>query len=374
MIHVVFTLANNSGAPYFNWFARRASKEKNVKFSFVCMFPERPNMIDEVGEFGCDCYHVPYNCDNRKKDLLKSAFQLYKLFKKIKPDVVHGHLFDDSLPSLLAAKLARVPMRVITKGDTGFHYYYAPKWVMMDKLNNRNSTHIIAISNQNRDLINEAESPDQSKMTVIHHGIPLDELTDQNPTIIENLRKKFKAEGKKIIGNVSRLIEWKGQELIINAAEQLYKKRQDIVFLLAGEGPDRERLEGIIKEKGLEKVVILAGWVDRSEMPSFYGLMDIYCHTATKEPFGFVIAEAMGNGKPVVSTDTGVAADVITNGGNGFLFPEGDAEKLGEALEQLLNKDLAVVAENAKKTAFDQLDFEIMFNNYHDLYKSYLTK
>jgi len=113
----------------------------------------------------------------------------------------------------------------------------------------------------------------------------------------------------------------------------------------------------------------LAGWVDRSLMPSFYGLMDIYCHTATKEPFGFVIAEALANGTPVLSTDTGVAKDVIINGQNGYLYAEGDEEALYNCLKELLSKDSETISQNAKKVAKEQLDFEIMFNNYFDLYR-----
>ena len=48
-MHIVFTLANNSSAPYFNWFAEEATKQNKHKFSFVVLHSERPNMIDDVG-------------------------------------------------------------------------------------------------------------------------------------------------------------------------------------------------------------------------------------------------------------------------------------------------------------------------------------
>lgn len=375
-IHVVFILANNSGAPYFNWFAKRAAKEPGVKMSFVCMFPDThdtPDMIKDVGKYGWDCYHVPYNDKHRKRDMILAFFKLYKLFKKLKPDVVSTHLFDDSVPSLLAAKLAGVPVRAITKGDTGYHYYYAPKWIVFDKFNNYNSTHIIAISQQNKSLIEMIESPPAEKIHMIHHGIPLNEITIQNKELKDDLIDRFNLDGFKLVGNVSRLIPWKGQELIINAAEQIIKKRKDVKFLLAGEGPDRERLLDIIEKKGLNDYVILAGWIERIKIPSFYSLLDIYCHTATKEPFGFVIAEALANGTPVISTNTGVAADVIINGENGFIVPEGDVKALCSAISDSLNKDLEATGNNAKLTAENKLDFELMFNNYFNLFNSALS-
>ena len=369
LLHVVFVLANNTEAPYFNWFAERAEKEPNVKITFICMFEEKPKMIEHVAAFGWNCEYIHYDEVNRKTDMISAFIKIYFLLRRLGPDVVHTHLFDDSLPALMAARLTSIPLRVITKGDTGFHYNYAPKWIPFDILNNANATHIVSISDQNKSLIEKVEEPSSDKLIRIHHGIPLDELTDQNEAAKSELISRFDLEGFKLIGNVSRLIKWKGQQLIIDVAERLLKERQDVKFILAGTGPDEEELRTSIQEKGLENHVYLAGWVDRSLMPSFYGLMDIYCHTATKEPFGFVIAEALANGTPVLSTDTGVAKDVIINGQNGYLYAEGDEEALYNCLKELLSKDSETISQNAKKVAKEQLDFEIMFNNYFDLYR-----
>jgi len=97
---------------------------------------------------GCDCYWIKFDENKRKRSTIKVVFQLYRLFQKLNPDVVHTHLFDDSLPSLLAARFAGVNIRAITKADTGFHYSYKPQWVWFDKLNNWNATHIVAISTE----------------------------------------------------------------------------------------------------------------------------------------------------------------------------------------------------------------------------------
>ncbi|MBK9421156.1 MAG: glycosyltransferase [Flavobacteriales bacterium] len=66
-----------------------------------------------------------------------------------------------------------------------------------------------------------------------------------------------------------------------------------------------------VEEAGLTAYVVFTGWVDRADMPSFYGLLDLYLHAAALEPFGLVYAETMMNGVPVVSTRTGAALDAI---------------------------------------------------------------
>ena len=68
-MHILFTIANDSYVPYFNWFARKAVNYSNIKFSFLCMYPVRPKMIDDIKEYGCDTYWVKYNQKNRKLKL-----------------------------------------------------------------------------------------------------------------------------------------------------------------------------------------------------------------------------------------------------------------------------------------------------------------
>ena len=147
-MHIIFVISNESSVPYFNWFAEKATQQKEHQFSFVTLYTERPKMIEDVGKYGWKCYWFKYNHHKRKRGMMSTFFQLYRLFKKLKPDVVHTHLFDDSLPALFAAKLARVKTRVITKADTTFHYFYAPKWMIADRFNNKNATHIVPPSKE----------------------------------------------------------------------------------------------------------------------------------------------------------------------------------------------------------------------------------
>jgi hypothetical protein len=150
---IVFVIANNSSVPYFKWFAERSAKNKEHQFCFVMLHSESPDMIVDAAQWGCECYWIPFNNEKRKSSMISSFFKLYQLFKKLKPDVVHSHLFDDSLPTLLAARLAMVRKRVITKQDTTFHYFYAPKWVIADKFNNWNATDLIPVSKEAEDFI-----------------------------------------------------------------------------------------------------------------------------------------------------------------------------------------------------------------------------
>jgi len=367
-MNIVFVMANNSSVPYFNWFAEAASQEDQVTFSFVCMYPTRPKMLDDMAGYGCECYWVKFDDTKRKISFLSSLFPLYKLFKRLKPDVVHTHLFDDSLPALMAARMAGIKQRVITKGDAGYHYYFTPQWVKFDKLNNWNATNIVAISTENREFIIEKEKANPDKVVLIHHGIPISKFTSQNEAHKKMLIKKYQLAGKKVVGTVARLIEWKGYKYIIEAAEMVLKSHPDTVFLCVGVGTQEEELKQLVREKQLQDQVIFTGWIDREWIPSLYGILDVYVHAASYEPFGFVIAEAMINGVPVVSFSTGAAKDAIRHLENGYLVKEKNAYALAEGIVHMLDDQDYKIKQQTRKTALKMFDFQLMWENHLKLY------
>ena len=212
-----------------------------------------------------------------------------------------------------------------------------PQWVPFDKFNNWNATDIVAISEESKNFILEKEKADPKKVTRIHHGISINHFTTHSEEDRELLRNKYSLHGRKVIGTVARLIEWKGYKQILEAAEIYAKGDPSCLFLFIGVGPQEEELRQIVQEKGLSNNVIFTGWVDRKLIPSLFSLMDVYLHAANYEPFGFVIAEAMVNGLPIVSTPTGAALDAIQHKENGYLAEQGNPQDLVEGIEFLLS-------------------------------------
>lgn len=367
-MHVIQIMANNPSVPYFKWFAEEVHKHPEMKFTFVAMCAERPAMLDEMKERNCDCVWIKFDASDRKVGMVKAFSAMYKLFKKLKPDVVHTHLFDDSFPGLLAARLAGVKKRVITKQDTTFHWYYAPKWVWADRFNNRNATHLIAVTEENKEFILECERADPKKIRLAHNGFPFDLMTRQFDDVKQKYVEKYGLKDKIVVGTVSRLIEWKGYLNIIDAAERLVKKYPQLHFLFIGQGEQKGVLEKTIADKNLQNNITLTDWVDRADIPSLYGLMDIYLHAAKFEPFGFVIIEAMFNGVPVVSTATGVARDIINHKENGYLVEYEEIEKLADGVEYMIENDRKAIGIKGKAAALKGHQFESMFNRYKDIY------
>lgn len=370
--HIIFLMANNSSVPYFLWFAEKSMPNPRFKFSFVCLTNSEPMMIEQMKQYNCNCYWIPFSNNSRKVSMLKAIPKLYRLFKSLKPDIVHSHLFDDSVPTLIASRIAGIKLRFITKQDTTFHWFYAPKAVVLDKLNNLLATHIIAVSEECKKFILDKEKADPAKIHLIHHGIPIDKLSFATEEYKNELIKRYDLSQKIVIGTVARLIDWKGHEILLDVAQKIISEHPKIVFLFVGEGELKNKLEQIIIDKNLSQNIILTGWIEREKIPSLYSIMDIYIHAARYEPFGFVIAEAMLNGTPVLSTKTGSALDAITSKENGYLVDYDNVSQFVDGINFLLAHDRKIIGEAGRKTAKEMYNFDKMWESHISLYEKSL--
>lgn len=371
-MHVLHTFANNSHVPYLTWFAERAAREGNIRYTFLILYPERPVMIEEMEKLGFNCIWIPFDSAKRKWGMIRALPQLWWHIRKAKPDIVHCNLFDDSLPGLIAAWLAGVRVRVITRQDTGFHWRYTPFWTRLDRWNSRMATHVITISGEARDFLLRIERTPPSKLRLVHNGIPPERFTKQDRQAMDRMRERFGSAGRHpVIGTVARFIEWKGYRHIVAAAKIIVREHPDALFLFCGQGEQESEVRQWVQEAGLERNIVFTGWVERAEMASFFGLLDVYLHAAELEPFGLVYAEAMMNAIPVVSTATGAALDAITDGKNGILT-ERTGEALAAGVERLLKADAKAIGDAGRQTALSMYSFDTMWEGTTGIYEQAL--
>ncbi len=374
-MHVLHTFANNSSVPYLSWFAERAHREGKIRYSFLILYPERPAMMEEMEALGFSCYWLKYDDKHRKTGMLRALPLMWRHIRKIRPDVVHCNLFDDSVPGLLAAWLVGIRVRVVSKQETGYHWMHTPKWMFFDRLISRLATDVIAISGESRKFLMERERTPAHKLHLVYNGIPPERFTCQVPAVKDALRKRFDINGRfPVIGTVARFIPWKGHAHIVEAARRVVQLHPRAIFLFCGMGGEQERIKRQVEAAGLMDHVVFTGWVDRKDMASFYGLLDIYLHASILEPFGLVYPEAMMNGVPVVSTCTGAALDAIEDGRNGILVEERGGEALAAGVERLLGMDLREVGEAGRRTSLRMFPFEVMWKGTTEVYANALKR
>ncbi len=141
------------------------------------------------------------------------------------------------------------------------------------------------------------------------------------------------------IGYIGRFVPEKGVDLLIKALSILYLKRIPFKAILAGDGPEKKKLEGIVSASPFQKYVKFLGWLD--DKKQFYNEIDILCVPSRIETFGIVILEALNLGKPVISTKTPGPKDIITHNKNGVLC-EVDSNSISDSIQNLIeNPNLA---------------------------------
>jgi glycosyltransferase involved in cell wall biosynthesis len=370
-MHVVHIIANNTTVPYLNWFAERLGKYPDIKFTVIALYPQEPDLIKEMKAYGCDAYWVKFDQVNRKSGMVFAFFKLYRLFKDIKPDIINAHLFDDSVPALLAARFAGIKKRVVRKQDTAYHWNFNPLWVWADRFNNFNATDIIAISEDSKKFLVEKEKAPVRKIHMVHNGIPIRDFTAQINSDKEFLIKKYGLEGKIVLGTIARYIEWKGYRYIIEAARILTQKHKNLKFLFVGYGEQQNELEELVRKYGLSECIVFTNWIDRKFIPSLYGIIDVYIHAAYMEPFGFVLVEAMANGVPIVSSKTGVAADVLEHRKTCYFTGDKDPKGISDGVEWMLenSEDRETMKERIKKIAAEEFSVEMMLDKHIVVYR-----
>lgn len=131
---------------------------------------------------------------------------------------------------------------------------------------------------------------------------------------------------------MTRLEPGKGLDILLRAVAGLGGSWRLVV---AGTGPERERLESLAASLELGDRVRFSGWVSGAEKDALFRTSDVYCLPTTFDSFGMGFLEAMAWGLPVVAADFGPIADIVPHDCAGFLVGAGDAHGVTRALERL---------------------------------------
>jgi phosphatidyl-myo-inositol dimannoside synthase len=147
--------------------------------------------------------------------------------------------------------------------------------------------------------------------------------------------------GKRVILTLGRLDSrerQKGIDELIELMPQLIACGSDLVYLIAGDGDDRQRLEKKVASLGLTDCVRFAGKISEEEKVDHYCLCDVYSMAGRQEGFGFVFLEAMATGAPVVASLLDGSRDAVLNGKIGELANPDEPETIKRAILDALEK------------------------------------
>ena len=206
-----------------------------------------------------------------------------------------------------------------------------------------------------------------NRLVRINAGI---DLARYNPATVQPFRL---FEGP-VVGRVSRLVEEKDPETFVRAAALVQARHPHTNFVIAGDGPLRAQLEALAQRLGA-RITFLGNCTN---VPAVLAAFDIFAYPTLGDSFGFVNAEAMAMGKPVISTRVGAVPELVRDGETGFLIEPQDAWGLAQCICYLLNEPeigrrMGSQGRQLIETKFDlKQEVTAMADLYHELYHRFL--
>jgi len=316
-------------------------------------------------------------------DDLLAFFEIIKLIKNYRPDIIHLNSSKISvLGSLAALCIPRsMPHIIYTVHGwvfneplpAGLKYFY----LYAEKLTAKFKNKIICVSEYDRLIALKYKIAPAEKLVTIHNGLTfrhswLDpESSIQKIEQISRSRIRSGMTNNLIIGSIGNLYKTKGYEYLIEAANILISGcRLPLTFIIIGDGSERKNLENLIEQYHLANNFILAGQID--EAARLLKAFDIYVCSSVKEGLPYSILEAQAAGLPIVSTNVGGIPEMIENNKTGLLSKPANAQSLADTLQKLIgDKNLQIaLGENAKQTAGRNFSLEKMIEATRKIYLS----
>ena len=210
----------------------------------------------------------------------------------------------------------------------------------MDKENSlmQKANHVVTISESMKEAIIKRGIPEK-KITVVPNAVDTSYFKPKkkNTKLINSLGIKSKS----VIGYISNMSYREGHDVLIKAFKTISKEVTDAILLLVGSGRERENLEKLVNELGLEEKVIFTGNVDHSSIKEYYALIDLFVVPRRRDYAADLVTplkpyEAMGMKIPLLMSDRAALKEIIGED-RGFIFKTEDEEDLAKVAIGCLN-------------------------------------
>ncbi|MDA8441011.1 MAG: DUF1957 domain-containing protein, partial [Peptococcaceae bacterium] len=190
-----------------------------------------------------------------------------------------------------------------------------------------------------------------AKLSTIPNGVDGTQLPVRRKR--SQTKEPYALPSERIVLFIGRLVREKGVQILLQAAPQILSRYPAVKFLLVGTGPMEDELVARSTQLGLAEKVLFTGFIPDEARNRVLQLAEIAVFPSLYEPFGIVAIEAMAAGTPVVVSDVGGLADIVTHGHNGLQIYPGDVNSLVTQVSALLEKP--ALAKKLAKTAQNEI-------------------
>ena len=366
---VTYIISQIDKAIGFEWITGNLDKER-FDLSFI-LLNEKPSYLAEfLRKKGVTVDELAFS--GRKQDLPFLLLKVINILRRAKPDVIHTHMYIADLLGQFAGKLLGVKKRVYTRHSSNESRKYHKKQ-RIDKIINTLSTHVIAISENVKNILHAEEGVPLERIRMIHHGFDLERFERVSKAEIEELSAKYNPQNRKpVVGVVARYSHWKGIQDAIAAFKKLLVDHPNALLMLANakRGDYKDEIAALLAGLPADSYHEI---VFEHNLFALYKLFDVYVHLPIDpelEAFGQTYVEALAAGTPSVFTNSGVAREFVRDGENALVVDFQNPEQVTEAILKLLrDEDLRrKLSENGKRDVQKMFSLKIMIDKMEKLY------
>lgn len=322
-------------------------------------------------------------------DLL-AAFELAKLYKTIKPNIVHLNSSKAGVTGSIAGLLARYsgfrlpnPTPKIVYTAHGWVFLEPLSWLKrtlylrLEKITARWKDKIIVLSEPEKQTAQQSLTIPTEKLAVIPLGINTTEAAlspaEARAALQALIGTKLNPRGP-LIGTIANCYPTKGLDLLIEAVAIARSHLGNSHVIIIGDGPERKKLEALTQARNVADIVHFTGFLEAAS--KYLTAFSIFVLPSRKEGLPYTLLEAMRHKIPVIATSVGGIPALIEDKKQGLLVPPEDIVALAQAIRYAHEHYEAMTgwAEIAQSIVYSRLSLTVMIEQTTALYWSLIRE
>ena len=379
VLHLVHGLGMGGAEVALFYYIKALGMEEYDHYVY-CFGPDGPvrERIESLG--------VPVFMGKRDsiKQPIRFAISLFSLFQNLMVlieskhiQVIQSHSGQANQLAVAIGRLAGIPafptvhstMAFINKGSRWDLRVYLKK--VVDGFIYRMAYRVLVVSQEIKDIVLKTYGLKDNKVLVLKNGI----IWEDSSVVPVELKNEFPMlENKLKLLAVGRLVPLKGFDILVRAvAEAVNQGMQDLLVLVAGDGEERVRLEGLIRDLELDSYIKLIGL--RHDVIALMKSSDLFVMSSLYEGLSIAMIEAMACGLPIIASAAPGIKDFIKNEQNGLLFPVQDHKALAQRILRLVNdEDMRTRLSRGARESFEkEYDMRRNIKSLDMLFRKYRT-
>ena len=369
MAKVVYIISDIQKAVFFEHTAIRL-RDSGIDLSFILINCDKSELGTFLQSNGFKTHYLQVG------KLLASWRQIIactRILRAEKPQAVHCHLSAANFVGLISSFLARVRIRVYTR-HAGKPLTYSLKGSLIDHIQNRLATRIVAITQNTKELL-LSEGVPKRKITIIHHGFDIERMMHPDLDEVSRISQRYNPRHQfPMVGVIARWMKWKGIQYIIPAFSRLLQDQPDakLVLFNASDGADYSReLNDMLLALPPDSYQVVKTF--EKNIYDLFHLFDIYVHVPVDpwcEAFGQTYVEALAQGVPSIFTLSGIAREFITED-SAYIVDFQNSDQIYENMKAILakQKDHDKLIKNGQEVVLKMFSLEKYISTLLSIYK-----